>query len=225
MVNRKNIVITGIKGGVGSSISELFVNKNWNVLGIARIEQAPETETLHYYNLDIRRHLSVANTFKNISNMYGNIDVLVNNAAVFQQQPFENFTKKQISKIIDTNVKGTMYCTLEYLKHTKKGRIINIGSVSGLHGIKEQSVYSASKHAINGFFDSLAQEIGPNIKVCTINPGGIDTPLWNDKNPYSGDVSKLIKPSTIAKMVEYVVDMPDDCVVKNITVFPDCEWH
>ncbi len=147
---------------------------------------------------------------------------LINNASVFQSKPFAESSLEDIDTIIDTNVKGSLYCTLEAIK-ILKGRIINIGSVSGLNGIKDQAIYSASKFAINGFSESLAQESG--ISVTTINCGGVNTPLWNEKNPYPGDIDKLLKPTDIVNLIDYIVNLPENITFKNVTLFPNNEWH
>lgn len=90
------------------------------------------------------------------------IDILVNNAAVFKM---EEFSIADIDRIIDTNLKGVMYATLEALSIMKNSesergsRIVNIASVASLHGIPKQSIYCASKFGLNGFAEALNQEI------------------------------------------------------------------
>jgi len=142
-------------------------------------------------------------------------------------KPLVEFNEEEIDDIIDTNIKGTIFCTLNTLKIMNRGRIINISSVSGTHGIENQSVYSSTKYALNGFAESLNQElIKKNILISTICPGGINTPLWNDKNQYPGsDVTKILNPNDIVNMIEYIVDLPENVVLKNVTLFPTCEWH
>jgi short-subunit dehydrogenase len=105
---------------------------------------------------------------------------------------------------------------------------VNIGSVSGLHGIRHQAVYSASKFGLEGFADSLNQElVERGIYLSTINPGGIDTPLWDERsNPYPGDTKdKLLQVGTIVEMVLYVAELPRNVLLKKIVAFPINEWH
>jgi NADP-dependent 3-hydroxy acid dehydrogenase YdfG len=64
-----------------------------------------------------------------------------------------------------------------------------------------------------------------DILFTTINPGGIDTPLWNENNPYNGDKSKLLKPEDIANLVGYIAELPNNVVFKNATVYPVNEEH
>ena len=67
--------------------------------------------------------------------------------------------------------------------------------------------------------------IKKGIQVTNINPGGINTPLWNKNNPYKGDVNKLLTPEDILKTVKFILDFRENVVIKNITLFPDNEIH
>ena len=101
-----------------------------------------------------------------------------------------------------------------------------MSSVSGIHGIKNQAVYSASKHALAGFAESLNYEIIPKgLQMINICPGGINTGLWNENNPYSGDVKKLLAPEDIFKVIEMILNSNDRVVFKNIVLFPNNEIH
>ena len=142
------------------------------------------------------------------------------------QKFVSNALTKEIDDILDTNLKGTIYCTLEAIKKMNKGRIINISSVSGTHGIKNQAVYSSSKYGVIGFAESLAQELKEKgILISTICPGGINTPLWNESNPYPGNIEDLITTDDIFNTLNYIINLPDNVIVKTITMFPNCEWH
>ena len=143
---------------------------------------------------------------------------------------FQNFNHNEIDSIIDINLKGTMYCTLEFVKNMKQknttGRIINIASVASIHGIENQAVYCASKYGLNGFSEALNQElIKDNISITTIFPGGVDTPLWNEKNEYPGNKNDLLKTGDIVNLIEKILDLENRIILKNLTIFPSNEWH
>jgi 3-oxoacyl-[acyl-carrier protein] reductase len=227
-MKNKTIVITGVTGGVGKSIAKRFIDKNWNVIGISRNskllvdeDDAFNRSNFIAINANINNHHSISDAFDNIEQ----IDVLINNAATFITKPFIESTPEEVDSIIDLNLKGYIFCTLNAIKKIKKGRIINIGSVSGLHGIKNQAIYSSSKFGVIGFTESIAQELIDKVLFTTICPGGINTPLWNSENPYNGSVEDLLKSEDIVKTVEYIIDLPDNVIVKNITIFPKNEWH
>ncbi|MFC1921606.1 SDR family oxidoreductase [Chloroflexota bacterium] len=229
------IVVTGASSGVGLEIVKRFVDKKWSVIGLARNKDKLESikntvdGKYSYYTADIRDNIQVSKAFNEIQKHYGKIDILINNASVFKQEEFIECDAKDINNIIDTNLKGTMFCTHETIKLMKGngGRIINIASVAATHGIINQAIYCASKYGIDGFAEALSQElIEEGILISTIYPGGIDTALWNEEtNPYLGDLSKVLKPEDIVDMVEYIANLPGRVVLKKVVVFPSNEWH
>ena len=222
----KTVIITGTSSGVGKQCVERFLNKKWNVIGLSRTNVDLYNANYFHIKTDIKDPVSIKNSFEIISKKYNSIDLLINNAAVFKMKPFVEFNEEEIDDIIDTNIKGTIFCTLNTIKIMNKGRIINISSVSGTHGIENQSVYSSTKYALNGFAESLNQEtVKNNIKISTIFPGGINTPLWNANNIYPGDVNTLLLPMDITNMIEYIANLPSNIVFKNVVMFPTCEWH
>jgi len=156
------------------------------------------------------------------------IDILVNNAATFTMKSFSRTSLDEIDTIIDINLKGAMYVTKFALKNMEKGsRIFFINSVAGLEELENQSVYCASKHGLTGFAGVLGQELRPRgIKVTSIHPGGIDTPLWSRDVPYPcGDVSKAISPIEVVKLIDFVYNSKFNIEYKTIKMFPDTEWH
>lgn len=212
-MENRTVIITGASGGVGKALVKYFVEKEWNV------------EALPKSGMDITSPGHIQDVFNDIRYQYGKIDVLINNAAVFKSEFLSNCNQSDVDKIIDTNLKGTIQCTMAALSMMKKGgRIINISSVAGTYGIAKQSLYCASKHGINGFFDALQKE-NKDVLISTINPGGIDTPLWNENNPYQGDKSQLLKPEDIANLVGYITNLPGNVVFKEATLYPINEEH
>lgn len=220
----KNIVITGVSKGLGKKITEVLSSMGYRIYGLTRNINGLTNifnENVTIMECDISDKESVINTFSKINR----IDVLINNASIFLSKKFKDVTYEEIDDIINTNLKGNMYCTLESIKKlNKNGRIINIGSVSGTHGISNQSIYSASKFGVNGFAESLGQELS-DINITTINPGGINTPLWNDNNKYNGNVGDLLSTEDITETIINILNMKNNVVVKEIILFPKCEWH
>ncbi|HII93467.1 MAG TPA: SDR family oxidoreductase, partial [Methanosarcina sp.] len=108
-------------------------------------------------------------------------DILINNAGVAYKRRLEETTLEEYEKIIDTNLKGVFLCTkyaIPYIKESKNGKIINISSVGGLHGLPEFSVYCASKFGVNGITESIASELEGEIKVYAVCPGAVDTDMY-----------------------------------------------
>jgi short-subunit dehydrogenase len=205
-------VITGASQGLGRALADHFISQGWEVVELSRST-----------GVDIRNLESVITACANIDD----IDLLINNAAQFDMREFINSDVSNIDRIIDTNVKGTMYVTKACLHKMKKGsRIIFINSVAGIRHIENQSVYCASKTALTAFAGVLGQELRQRaIKVSSIHPGGINTTLWNNENPYpGGDSSNALDTQHIVNMVNMIV-ATGNVEYKTITMFPEIEWH
>lgn len=230
----KNIIVTGANGGLGRDLCALLLDSGHTVVGLSRSDttlgELRERENFRFYRCDITKAVLVTSIFDAIVDAIGHIDVLVNCAAVFDMSPFMEQDEDLVDKIIDINTKGTMHTTQAILGHmveAASGKIINISSVSGQRGIENQAIYSASKHALTGFADSLNQEIlSKGVQVMTVCPGGIDTGLWHEDNPYPlGSDGEPMDVREVSKIVEFLVDLSDKIIMKSLVFFPRCEWH
>jgi len=220
----KTILITGTTSGVGATIAYNYIEKGWNVIGLARGESIFDYPNYKHYQVDVTSCYEMYGIFEQI----GNIDILVNNAAVFKMKSFSDTTLDEIDDMIDINLKGAMYVTKFALQKMEKGsRIFFINSVAGLEELENQSAYCASKHGLTGFAGVLGEELrSRGIKVTSIHPGGIDTPLWSRDIPYPcGDVSKAISPIELVKVIDFVYNSQFNIEYKTIKMFPDTEWH
>ncbi|HSV32047.1 MAG TPA: SDR family NAD(P)-dependent oxidoreductase [Atribacteraceae bacterium] len=117
---------------------------------------------IHTYPVDGTSPRELAAIYRTIESEHEPIDVLVNNAGIYQGINFWEQDLEIISRIIDVNLKGTLFATclvLPSMIARKQGRIINISSVSGTRGIHKEVTYGASKHGMIGMADALAQEV------------------------------------------------------------------
>jgi NAD(P)-dependent dehydrogenase (short-subunit alcohol dehydrogenase family) len=222
----KTILITGTTSGVGATIAYNYIEKGWNVIGLSRSGSIFQYPNYKHYQVDIGNPYHLNEVFEQIGDT--NIDILVNNAAVFKMKSFSQTSIDDIDDLVDINLKGSMYVTKFALQNMEKGsRIFFINSVAGLEELENQSAYCASKHGLTGFAGVLGQELRPRgIKVTSIHPGGIDTPLWHRDIPYPcGDVSKAISPMELVKIIDFVYNSQFNIEYKTIKMFPDTEWH
>ena len=184
---------------------------------------------MEHYCVDLIDYGETKKIFALIEEKYEKIDLVVNCAASFESTKFVHQNIDNINKIIDTNIKtyvNVIKLSLPSMISAKNGLIINIASVSGKYGIENQAVYSCTKHALSGLAGALAKEMfGKNIKITTLYPGGIDTELWNENNPYLGSTEDLIKPAEIAEIIYFVCQLPANIVMKEMTFFPRNELH
>lgn len=220
--SRKVIIVTGASSGVGLDLCRHFDKKGWRVIGLGRRVAAMKVGKVEFIKADA----STLEFFTKIRAYTLTADVLVNCAAIFTRNKIGDVSALDINRLVDTNLKGTIYATMACLKFMKAGnRIINISSVSATHGIEGQSIYSSTKAGINGFFESLQVELLPRgILLTTVNAGGINTTLW-DKHKYKGNRKKLLKTSDIVSLVDYIAALPPYVVLKAVTLYPSNEIH
>tara|TARA_B100000989_G_C19530660_1_gene469567 strand:+ start:3186 stop:3851 length:666 start_codon:yes stop_codon:yes gene_type:complete len=220
----KKILVTGTSSGLGYQIAETLTKK-YNIVGLSRsIGKAKNInkKKFKFINLD----LSNFKEFEKLDKIK-DIDCLINNSAIFSLKNFESISQDEIIKTININMIGTILLTKKILKNNKKlKKIINILSVSGLNGIKNQTIYSATKHGLKGFFDSLSQEKINQISIYNIFPGGMKTDLWkNIRKVNKKKILKFLNVSEISKLIEFLLTQKNSTIYKNITVFPNNDWH
>jgi len=237
------MLVTGASSGVGAAIVKHYTKKGFKVAAVARGEEKLKAVCAEAgagavaFPCDVSKQPEVAKTVEAVLAEFGSIDVLINNAAV----PHDNvhFWELDVSAVdscIDINAKGTMYVThavLQSMIPKNAGRIFAIASVASTWGIPTESCYVASKHAMLGFMDSLANETrSTNIVVSTICPGGIDTPWWKPDHPYGSDqthvdrtTDMLIQSEEIIGLLDYQMTLPTNRVLKRVIFFPKGEWH
>jgi short-subunit dehydrogenase len=230
-LNNKIIIITGANKGIGLHLSKSLLRLGFKVIGISRNTNNMKniiSDNFKFYKADISKTKEIEKIIDFITTE-NKVEILINNAAIFESATLTEQKTSSIEKIIDINIKGTIMMSKMIIPHmikNKKGKIINLSSVSGIHGIENQAVYSASKHALAGFAESLNYEIIPKgLQMINICPGGINTSLWNESNPYPGDVNKLLSPEDIFMVIKMILDSNDRVVFKNIVLFPNNEIH
>ncbi|HTU94091.1 MAG TPA: SDR family oxidoreductase, partial [Gemmataceae bacterium] len=127
---------------------------------------------------DISKHADIKRLFAEAKRAFGRLDVLVNNAGIYEFAPLEEVTAEHFHRQFDLNVLGLILASQEAVKHfgSGGGSIINISSVVATAAPANASVYSATKAAVDAVTRSLAKELGRrNIRVNSINPGIIET--------------------------------------------------
>lgn len=186
----KTIFITGISSGIGKATAVAFLKRGDCVIGTVRDENSVIDLKNEYPNqlrlipLDLKSISSISEVSQILKNLsIQKIDILINNAGVAIAAPFQFQDFSEITETITINVLAVMRLTqvlIPWLIKSEGGRIINISSVSGQNGTPFLAGYCASKHAIEGFSESLRRELNIyGLKVILIGPGSIKTPIWD----------------------------------------------
>ena len=175
-------LVTGASSGIGKATAIALTAAGFQVIGTARNTSrvnAPVGVT--YLDLDVTSDESVASAVKQVINRFGHIDVLVNNAGVGSTGAAEEFSIAQTQDIFDINVYGVMRMTKAVLPHMRaegRGRIINVSSLSGFVPSPFMALYVSTKHAVEGYSQSLDHEVRDlGIRVLLVEPGPINTPF------------------------------------------------
>ncbi len=209
------ILVTGGSKGIGKAIIE-ELNSIGDVYAVARNEELLKQLNIAGYfvcdlSVDCNKLCSYINEMK--------FDIIVNNAGEYIYGGIETMTDEQICHIYETNLLAPVRIIssgVKYMKEQGFGRIINIGSISGVMGEAYASLYSSTKSGLIGLSKALALELAEyNITVNTINPGWVETELGNDSVEES-DFTKeeiiecipqkrFVKPEEVAKLVKYLV--------------------
>ena len=223
MKNIKTVLITGASRGIGRDMARAFDQKGYNVIinyNNSEKEAVNLTQNLNNavaVRADISKENDVNSLFERAIEVFGSIDVLINNAGISCMKTVDQTTAADFDKVFGINVRGLFLCTQKAVKYMLKkhsGIIINISSIWGLSGASCESVYSASKAAVIGFTKALAKELGPSgIRVNAIAPGIIDTDMNKNIQDDIVDELKMQTPlmrigygSDIASLALYLAD-------------------
>lgn len=184
-------IVTGASRGIGRACALKLASDGYKVVINYSHNEAKAQEVLDtikanggdgmIYKADVSNQEEVNQMVRAVYKEYGSIDVLVNNAGVVRDQFLLMLTKKNLDECFDLNVKGYFYCAqacaLKMFKN-KKGVIINMSSVSGKYALPGQSVYGATKGAVNQLTAVLAKELaGYGVRVNAVAPGFIETEM------------------------------------------------
>ncbi len=185
----KTAIITGGARGIGAAIAEGYAKEGARVC-VADIEIKAAEETAarigngaFAFRLDVTKMDSIKACVAEAETRFGGVDILVNNAAIFDLAPFGEITEKSYDTIFAVNVKGLLFMLQEVAEHMKKrgkgGKIINFASQAGRRGEPLVAVYCASKAAVISITQSAGLAlIKHGINVNGISPGVVDTPMW-----------------------------------------------
>lgn len=187
-LDNKIVVVTGASKGIGAAIAKGIAREGAKVVVNYASDQASAESVVRYIRsmggeaepirADISRQAEVASLFAQARDLFGRLDVLVNNAGVYRFEPFESVTEVEFHRIYRTNVLGSILTMQEALKYfgPDGGNIINIATVDISSATPSTSLYASSKGALVAMSKVLARELGPRgIRVNVVAPGPTQT--------------------------------------------------
>lgn len=208
------VLITGGASGIGKLMGELCLQEGAKRLIIWDVDQHKSKELaafllsrgyeVHIYYIDLRNVDEIMLAATDIKQKFGGIDLLFNNAGVIVGKEFYHHTHQEIDFTMCINTNALMHVALEFIPgmiEKKKGHIINIASAAGLVSSPKMSVYTASKHAVIGWSESLRLElesISKDLHVTTVTPSYISTGMFEGVR---SSVVPILKPETAARKI------------------------
>ena len=183
----KTAVITGAAAGIGRAVALRFAEEganlalldiNYEKLVEVKQELSVFTDNVLIFDCDISHEEKVNAAFEETFKVFGKVDILVNNAAIWNRHgKFMELPVDEWKTYMDINVMGAVYCTraaLPSMVERKYGRIINVASVAGVYGISTMTHYSATKGALIAFTKALAKEVVKDgVLVNAVSPGSV----------------------------------------------------
>lgn len=217
----KIAIITGASRGLGHATAMLLAEQSYRVVAVARNAPDLQRTVSHIrdkhgdalaYQADVRNRANVSALFEFVDRKLGPLELLINCAGVGVFGPIDSLSSVELDLVLDTNLKGTIYCCQEAvtrMKQVGRGHIVNVASSAGHVGRPNEAAYAASKFGVTGFTESLAAEVLKYGIIATLfSPGGMRTSFWENSSASSTlKTDTFMEPARVAKaLVDTVLD-------------------
>jgi 3-oxoacyl-[acyl-carrier protein] reductase len=230
----KVAVVTGASKGIGAAIARHLADEGASVVvNYSSSKEAAERVVADIVRkggkavavqANVAKQADIRRLFAETKSAFGRLDVLVNNAGIYEFAPLGDITAEHFHKLFDLNVLGLILTTQEAVRHfgPDGGSVVNISSVVSTLAVPTASVYSATKAAVDAVTRSLAKELGPRkVRVNSINPGMVETEGLHAKGIAGSDFQKQNEADSPLGRI----GQPDD--ISPAVVFlasPDSGW-
>jgi 3-oxoacyl-[acyl-carrier protein] reductase len=209
-------IITGAGSGLGAVIARALAAAGARCVLAGRRRAPLENLRTEIGGLaqvipcDVRDEAQIENLVAQTVQAFDRIDILINNAGVFRMATLMQTTTALFDETLAVNLRGVFLLCRAAWPHLQKsrGQIINVSSLAGVKGYKNNAAYCASKFGVNGLTEVLALEGQPHgIRVSAVCPGSVDTPIW-DKQAPAAVRQKMMKPEATAALVVHLLTAP-----------------
>jgi NADP-dependent 3-hydroxy acid dehydrogenase YdfG len=240
-IKDKVVVITGASSGLGEATARRLAREGAKlVLGARRLERLRAlAEELSLgddavVQTDVTDREQVENLVKHAVQTHGRVDAIINNAGLMPLSPLEALRVEDWDRMIDVNLKGTLYgiaAALPHMKEQQGGHVINVSSVAGHTVNPGGAVFSATKYGVRVISEALRQEVKPyNIRTTVISPGAVATELPGSvtEPDVAEGVNALyesvaVPADSFASMVVFAMSQPEDVDVNEILFRPTAQ--
>jgi len=238
-LERQVVIVTGAASGIGRSCALSLAETGFAVAGIdidtkgldsLDRECAAITGAVPILTevLNVRDPGDMGRMAEVVLSRFGRIDALIAAAGILRPpgsgpKTVVDMSLEDWDAVLDINLKGVFLsnrAVLPWMIKQHHGQIVNLSSAAGRRGAAFDSAYCASKFGIIGFTESLAEEVRQyGVRVFSVLPAAVDTPLWKQNGPIACPVDAL-PPSRVAELILYLLRLPEDTVLLNVQISP-----
>ncbi|BAU62934.1 short-chain dehydrogenase/reductase SDR [Stanieria sp. NIES-3757] len=232
--NQLRAIVTGASSGIGKATALAFAKAGINLALVSRsldkLEAVAEAVRAvgveaQVYQLDLAQVDIVQAKLEAIAEEFGPIDFLVNNAGIGYTNLLNQTSLADWQQVIDLNLTSVFQCiqgVLPQMRQRHQGTIINVASIAAHNAFPEWGAYAVSKAGIIALSKTLAVEERANgIRVMTISPGAVNTPIW-DTNTVQADFNReaMLTPELVAQSILHAALLPQQATIEEITIMP-----
>jgi NADP-dependent 3-hydroxy acid dehydrogenase YdfG len=232
MDDKELAVVTGASKGIGKAIALALADEEMDIIIFGRDVDALEKVqkeikakgvNCEYFAGDVGDEKFVQISIKKITDIYGKIDHLINNAGVGILKKLQESKLDEFKELVNANVYGVYNfsrAAVGNMIKRKKGSIINIVSLAGKNGFIGGTMYGATKHAVLGFTKSLMFEVREyNVRVAAVCPGSVATEFGTGHN-LQKEIQKVLAPEDVAHAVLSIINLPVRALISEIDLRP-----
>ncbi|MBD1945492.1 SDR family oxidoreductase [Coleofasciculus sp. FACHB-712] len=231
----RRALITGASSGIGKATALAFAKAGFHVALVSRSESKLEAVaeaarktgvTAKAYALDLADIEQVRKKVAAIADSFGSIDVLVNNAGMGYTGEIMSTPLSEWQQVIDLNLTSAFQCIqgiLPSMRDRGSGIIINVASIAGQQPFPGWGAYNVSKAALIALSKTLAaEERAKGIRVVTISPGAVNTPIWDTETvQVELNRSAMLTPEIVAQSILHMALVPEQAVIEELTLMPN----
>jgi short-subunit dehydrogenase len=232
--DRSRAIVTGASSGIGKSTALAFAKAGIDLALVGRntakleavASAARETGVkAEIFAIDLAHLETVSAEIEGIINVFGEINILVNNAGIGYTNSLGETSLQSWQNVININLTSVFQCVrgvLPSMRRQQRGTIINVGSIAARNFFPNWGAYSVSKAGLLAFSKVLAlEEKQYGIRVITISPGAVNTPLWDAEEVRADfDRTSMLDPEVVARTILQTAIMPSEAVIEELTLMP-----
>ena len=232
--NQLRAIITGASSGIGKETALAFAKAGIEVALVGRSRSRLEATNsaaaavgieAPIYQIDLAKVEAVKDQIAAIAADFGSVDILVNNAGMGYTNLLCNTPLDDWQQVLNLNLTSVFQCILGILpgmRERRQGTIINVASIAAHNSFPEWGAYSVSKAGLVALAKTLAAEERNNgIRVVTISPGAVNTPIWDTQTVQADfNRSAMLSPESVAQSILHAALLPKEAVVDEMTLMP-----